>query len=155
MVTFKKGGELQMRAAFVCIVLIQLIIVSSGCQCFKASNLYYNLIDDVSDTQVYADRFYYPTLDLTRIGKPDWCRSPINRWWCKCCNDCRPHYISATPITDYSSQHSQSSEAHDDLIPLPEPSTFVPPDPFPNETKIEPTLEEGPTLAPSASQPPN
>ncbi|QDV53613.1 hypothetical protein [Gimesia fumaroli] len=142
-----------MRAAFVCIVMIQPLIVSSGCQCFKASNLYYNLIDDVSDTQIYADRFYRPTWDLTRIGKPDWCQSRFNRWWCKCCSDCRPHYISAAPITDYSSQHETHSDDHDDLIPLPEPSTFVPPDPFPNEAKTEPTLEEGPTLAPSASDP--
>ena len=144
-----------MRAAFVCIVMIQPLIVSSGCQCFKASNRYYNLIDDVSDTQIYADRFYRPTWDLTRIGKPDWCQSRFNRWWCNCCSDCRPHYISATPITDYSSQHEQNhhSEAHDDLIPLPEPSTFVPPDPFPNEANTVPTLEEGPALAPSASEP--
>jgi len=92
-------------------------------------------------------------LDLTRIGKPDWCRSRFNRWWCKCCSDCRPHYISEEPVTDYGSQHYQNSEAHDDLIPLPEPSTFVPPDPFPNETIIEPTLEAGPTLVPSVTEP--
>ena len=142
-----------MRAAFVCIVLIQLIIVSSGCQCFQASNRYYDLIDDVSDSEIYVDRFYRPTWDLTRIGKPDWCQSRINRWWCKCCNDYRPHYISAQPETDYSIQQDQSNEAYENLNPLPEPSTFVPPDPLPNEAQAEPALEEGPILTPSEKEP--
>lgn len=142
-----------MRAAFVCIVLIQLIIVSSGCQCFKSSNLYYNLIDDVSDSEVYVDRFYRPTLDLTRIGKPDWCQSRFNRWWCKCCKEYGPVYVSDQQGTDYSHQQDQSNDVYEDLIPLPEPSTFVPPDPFPNETAPAPALEEGPLLTPSESEP--
>lgn len=142
-----------MRAAFVCIVLTQLIIVGSGCQCFKASNLYYNLIDDVSDTQIYADRFYRPTWDLTRIGKPDWCSSRFNRWWCKCCNDCRPHYISPEPVTDYNSYQYNESEAPGELTPLPDSSIYVPPDPSPGETQTEPVPEAGPNLAPSNSEP--
>lgn len=142
-----------MRASFMCIVLIQLIIVSSGCQCFQASNRYYNLIDDVSDSEVYVDRFYRPTWDLTRIGKPDWCQSRFNRWWCKCCDNCGPHYISDQPIVDYSMQQDQSYEAQENLYPLPEPSTFVPPDPLPSAVETEPTLEEGPTLTPSESEP--
>ncbi|MCA9006131.1 MAG: hypothetical protein KDA70_12740 [Planctomycetaceae bacterium] len=146
-----------MRAAFVCIVMIQPLIVCSGCQCFRASNVYYNLIDDISDTQLYADRFYRPTWDLTRIGKPDWCQSRFNRWWCKCCDDCQmQHYISDTPVTEYSSQQSYDGEAVDDLVPLPEPSIFVPPDPFPNETGLESELKEpGPALAPPVNAPPN
>ena len=144
-----------MRAAFVCIVLAQPILFCSGCQCFRASNLYYNMIDDVSDTQLYADRFYRPTWDLTRIGKPDWCRSRFNRWWSKCSSDCRPEYYNyAEARTEYSRpQQDISDESVDDLVPLPEPATFVPPDPYPNGIDSTPVAEDGPELAPAASAP--
>lgn len=142
-----------MRAAFVCIILIQLVIVSSGCQCFNSSNLYYNLIDDISDTQIYADRFYRPTWDLTRIGKPDWCASRFNRWWCKCCNDCRPHYVSPEGYTEYNSNLSDDTETQGELTPLPDSSLDVPPEPSSGEIQTEPAPEAGPKLVPSNSEP--
>lgn len=142
-----------MRAAFVCIVLIPLLLGSSGCQCFKASNLYYNLIDDISDTQIYADRLYRPTWDLTRIGKPDWCSSRINRWWCKCCNDCQPHYVSSESYTEYSDNQYDNSETHGELMPLPDSSTYVPPDAPPNDIQTKPAPEAGPDLGPLNNEP--
>ncbi|GAB4145260.1 MAG: hypothetical protein Tsb009_17340 [Planctomycetaceae bacterium] len=62
---------------------------SLGCQCCKWTERYADLVDDVSDRKPNLDRFYRPEWDLNRIGKPDWCRSKWNRWWCgeACCAD--------------------------------------------------------------------
>jgi hypothetical protein len=63
------------------------IALASGCQCCPWYDSYANVVDDASDTHVYFDHLYNPRLDLTRMGKPDWC-SPFNRFFCKrCCNN--------------------------------------------------------------------
>ncbi|MGH7199376.1 MAG: hypothetical protein ACREJB_02155, partial [Planctomycetaceae bacterium] len=106
--------------------------------------------DDISDTEFYAEVFYHPELDLTRIGKPDWCRCPINRALCRgpCCRyerclhcDERPFLPGAGPLPPYPiepeplSSDETLGDGHE---------TDVPPEPAP-----------GPELAPlpSAAQP--
>jgi hypothetical protein len=72
------------------------MLLMTGCQCCSWSDAYYDHIDDFSSDHdlCYScvDRFYDATLDLNRIGKPDWCRSKINRKLCgrTCsCGKCR------------------------------------------------------------------
>lgn len=61
-----------------------LVLSAAGCQCCGVTERYADLIDDVSDCKPTLDRFYHAELDLNRIGKPDWCRSRINRALCPC-----------------------------------------------------------------------
>lgn len=82
-----------------------LVTLFSGCQCCPLFNTYANAIDDINDTHVYFDRCYNPRLDITRMGKPDWC-GPINSRWCPCsCNNgCYDRYDKCNlypPLTPY------------------------------------------------------
>lgn len=82
-----------------------LITMISGCQCCPLFDHYANVVDDVNDTHVYFDRLYNPKLDITRMGKPDWC-SPFNRHFCRrcCIYGCYDGYDNCNlypPITPY------------------------------------------------------
>ena len=70
-------------ALFSLVCLVSLV----GCQCCGVTERYADLIDDVTDYDLELDAWYHPGLDLTRIGKPDWCRYRWNGIWCKraCC----------------------------------------------------------------------
>lgn len=57
--------------------LISLSGLTTGCRSCFLLNPYANMIDDISDTHVYFDNWYFPRLDISRAGKPDWC-GPIN-----------------------------------------------------------------------------
>lgn len=47
-----------------------------GCKFGKLTNCYIDDVDCVNDASVvYLDRWYSPAFDLTRAGKPDWCRT--------------------------------------------------------------------------------
>ena len=62
-------------------VILSVMLLSglaSGCRCCCLLNPYANAVDDISDTHVYFDNWYYPRLDASRAGKPDWC-GPINQ----------------------------------------------------------------------------
>lgn len=54
-----------------------------GCQCSPLFEPYAGLIDGVSDIDPTLDPLYHPAWDLNRIGKPDWCTSPVNRFLCR------------------------------------------------------------------------
>lgn len=60
----------------------------AGCQCTALTDGYGNIVDDVHDLAVSLpplDRFYSPTLDLTRIGMTDWCMQGSNAALCRRC----------------------------------------------------------------------
>ena len=65
-------------------------VLSTGCRCGGLENASGDLIDTLTERRLSLEFLYKPGLDLTRIGKPDWCRSPLNRLLCrdKCCGSC-------------------------------------------------------------------
>jgi len=137
--------------------LTALLLGNAGCQCCSWTEHYQDTIDHVADHQPHLDSIYHPGLDLTRIGYPDWCQSPLNRWLygdC-CCRDTRqqPAYIH-NPM--YSPQSHPSR-----MEPIPEgppilPRNDVGPDTqnnAPVPTKVQgipdaPQLERGDKLPP-------
>lgn len=69
-------------------------VLLSGCQCSPLTAKYADVIDDINDHPFQMDPLYVPTLDVNRIGRPDWCQSRLNRLWCSfgcrnCCSCCR------------------------------------------------------------------
>ena len=56
-----------------------LLILVCGCQYSRCSDRYHAGVDDLSDRDVYLDRFYYAPMDATRIGRADWYQSRMNR----------------------------------------------------------------------------
>lgn len=58
------------------------LIGASGCQCCALFDCYADVIDHVSESSPRFDCLYHPSLDLNRIGKPDWCQCPVNRLLC-------------------------------------------------------------------------
>jgi len=79
------------RAGF----FVLITVLSSGCRCGYLNDASGDFIDTITEPRLSLDRWYRPELDLTRIGKPDWCRSPFNRLLCRdkcsgsCGNSCR------------------------------------------------------------------
>lgn len=90
-----------MKCLFVAGIGILFTVLSSGCRCGCLENTSGNLIDTLTERKISLDCLYRPELDLTRIGKPDWCRSPLNRLLCRdkcsgsCGNSCRSHSCQA------------------------------------------------------------
>ena len=76
-------------------VTLALLALASGCQCCPTAECYYQKIDCIADSELELDWLYFPELDVSRIGKPDWCRCPVNRLLCCCA--CRPEccYVPA------------------------------------------------------------
>ncbi|MBX3444869.1 MAG: hypothetical protein KF774_20885 [Planctomyces sp.] len=56
----------------------------SGCQCCQVTEALADVADAVSAHECAADDLYHPGLDLTRIGRRDWCECGINHWLCPC-----------------------------------------------------------------------
>ena len=78
------------------------IVLLSGCQCGPLYEGYARFVDGVSDQLPLVERFYIPQLDISRIGQPDWCQSPINRLLapCECRGDVpQPAVTGDTPQT--------------------------------------------------------
>lgn len=125
-----------MRAAAGVIAGLVLLAAGAGCQCHPFTHHYGDFIDDISDTEFYAEVFYHPELDLTRIGKPDWCRCPINRALCHgpCCRyerclhcDERPFLPGTGPLPPHPIEpEPQSSDET-----LGDDGADVPPEPRP------------------------
>ncbi len=123
------------------------LFAGAGCQCCPLFDRYANVVDDANDTHLYFDRIYNPKLDITRMGKPDWC-SPWNRFFCRrCCNngcydrfdDCYlyppqypyefPSYVMPPPTVRTS---RVPDPADPDAIPTPNSqATQPPPSPLP------------------------
>ncbi len=90
-------------------ILLTAFMLLPGCRCCPSSNCYYNVVDDISDKQLTLDRFYRPTLDISRAGMPDWCQSRLNCKLCGCrCNGtcCR----TGQPL--YPAEYRLRYEAH-------------------------------------------
>ncbi len=56
----------------------------AGCQCCACTEPYGDVVDLISSRECEAEVLYHPGLDLTRIGRRDWCECGINRWFCPC-----------------------------------------------------------------------
>lgn len=49
-------------------LVLLVVLLLAGCQCFDISERYGDVIDHIADRQLTLDRFYRPGLDLTRVG---------------------------------------------------------------------------------------
>ena len=65
-------------------------VLSAGCRCGCLESASGDFIDSLSERRLSLEFVYKPGLDLTRIGKPDWCRSSLNQLFCRdtCCGSC-------------------------------------------------------------------
>ena len=55
-----------------------------GCQCCSCTEHLGDVADLISSRECNGEIFYHPGLDLTRIGRRDWCECDINQWLCPC-----------------------------------------------------------------------
>lgn len=84
------------------IAALMLAVGLSGCQCCCLFERYADEIDRIATDECCLDAFYCPCLDLTRIGRPDWCQCGFNRLLCPCaCARCKPLPHIMEPIPDY------------------------------------------------------
>lgn len=60
------------------------VILLAGCQCCTCTEPYGDVVDLISSREFQGENFYHPGLDLTRIGRRDWCQCGINHWLCPC-----------------------------------------------------------------------
>jgi len=70
-----------------------------GCQCAPLTDHYANAVDHIADRELALDALYHPGLDLTRIGRTDWCQCGINRALCRCACERRkplPHIVETS-----------------------------------------------------------
>lgn len=73
----------------------------SGCQCCRLFDHYADAVDCVATHETALDALYHPGLDLTRIGRPDWCQCGFNRALCRCtCERRKPAPDIGEPPTD-------------------------------------------------------
>ncbi len=140
------------------------LVALSGCQCCEVSEIYGDRIDCIADKQLTLDRWYRPSLDLTRI--------------CQDCNTQSPYHqhpviypesrISTRPAVEPTIPDVPPSEVPplpelapappaDDAIPSVEEGSVIPPEPagarkLPplNETSMKP-IETVPAAKPAAS----
>ena len=61
-----------------------LLASAAGCQCCPTANCHYRTVDCIADIEPELDCLYHPELDVSRIGKADWCSCWWNRVWCGC-----------------------------------------------------------------------
>ncbi|MBX3439602.1 MAG: hypothetical protein KF861_19090, partial [Planctomycetaceae bacterium] len=62
---------------------------------------YADAVDCVATHETALDALYHPGLDLTRIGRSDWCQCGFNRALCRCtCARCKPAPDIGEPPTD-------------------------------------------------------
>ena len=76
--------------AFCRVTAVCALLSAASCQCCCHSDQYGDLIDCVSESSPKFDALYCPGLDVSRIGQPDWCESPVNRLWgaSRCDDNC-------------------------------------------------------------------
>jgi hypothetical protein len=65
-------------------LLLLSALALAGCQCCQLTEHLGDVADAVSAHQCAADGLYHPGLDLTRIGRRDWCQCGFNSWICPC-----------------------------------------------------------------------
>jgi len=88
----------------------------SGCQCSCLFDHYADEIDYIATDEGHFDVLYCPCLDLTRIGRPDWCQCGFNRVLCPCACARRkpfpdvveptPAYFRGAPVRSTDSPHA-------------------------------------------------
>lgn len=83
------------------LTVLMLVLASGacGCQCCCLTDHYADAVDCVATHETALDALYHPGLDLTRIGREDWCQCRINRALCPCaCARCKPlpHTVNET-----------------------------------------------------------
>ena len=81
------------------VLALLLVCGLTGCQCCPLTNHYASAVDCIADHEHHLDVFYHPGLDLTRIGRPDWCQCGFNHWLCHCRCDSRkplPHIVDTS-----------------------------------------------------------
>lgn len=79
------------------------LLLATGCISNSPKlSCYGDFIDDLNDRACTFDHLYAPGLDLTRIGKPDWCADRFNRtmFGTCCCESCRDNNVYYRPPTD-------------------------------------------------------
>lgn len=121
-----------------CLMLLSLSLVgmASGCRCCGIINPYANLIDDVSDVHIHFDNWYYPRLDISRAGRPDWC-GPINRRLCPniCYFGCYDRYSDEYLYPPSNPYWFPGDALYDGMIARPStlagPLEELPPEPAP------------------------
>ncbi len=109
---------------------------ATGCQCSVLTHYYSDAIDDLTDHELEMDALYRPQWDLNRIGKPDWCQSAWNRFWCRChgCADCTHSTVEqAVHDEEQSEDVVQPQPDHENVIddnevPYEQDPTLIPPD---------------------------
>ncbi len=125
-----------------------------GCQCAPLTGHYADAVDHIADHELALDGLYHPGLDLTRIGRSDWCRCGINRSLCRCACERRkplPHIIE-TSAASYVGAHLRV-----DGGPYAEPTDTEPTDGEPTDgepTDAEPTDTEPGSAEPTWEMPP-
>ncbi|MDA0832115.1 MAG: hypothetical protein O2955_08290 [Planctomycetota bacterium] len=119
----------------------------AGCQCSMLTRYYADAIDDMTDRDLEMDCFYRPTWDLNRIGKPDWCQSAFNRFWCRCngCNrNCNTDCVDLS-TDDYDEIDVDNGQTEErERLDLPPPTAPVAPPrpPLPQDAGRTPPGEQ-------------
>jgi hypothetical protein len=143
------GGRQEgaMRSTALMMVLLAGAAGLSGCQCCVLTEPLSHFVDLIADHEYAKQYYYHPELDLSRIGRRDWCRCRLNRMLCPCaCARIRPApcgYVVCRdtglllPHRDRHSQWPESGpvEETNDQLPLEEHSDEQAPPP--------PALQEG------------
>jgi len=80
----------------------------SGCQCGPLYEGYAGFVDSVSDQLPLLERLYVPQLDISRIGQPNWCQSPINRLLAPC--ECR-HAVQQAAVVPVAAEVAERGDA--------------------------------------------
>ncbi len=142
----KPGGESAMRRGAYAGLCALMLCCATGCQCCFLFEPYAQAVDEVATCPCNLDCLYIPALDLTRIGRRDWCECPVNRLMCGCrCNRMKPAPCS-TGYDRYDYRTLNRSQEPTDAppraaeptpaaakeeSPLPVPPSPRPPEPMP------------------------
>lgn len=127
---------------WIAIAAICTATLGSGCAvCRCKTECCADVVDDISDHECELDCLYCPSLDVSRIGKPDWCQCPINaclnRSQCACN---RPYFGPRNRWRDLQACLSYQDPQEEQLLPAPFDSEETLP---PNPITIDPSIESG------------
>jgi hypothetical protein len=117
----------------------------SGCQCCCLTEPVSHLIDRIADHEHAWQYCYHPELDVSRIGRSDWCRCRLNRMLCPCaCSRVPPPPCGYVVCRETGVLHSEKVRHPD----WPESAPMGDADPVPGEEPSEeaplpPALQNG------------
>ena len=88
-----------------------LLVAAAGCQCTGLEDAAGDLVDDINQREPELDGLYHAEWVPRRIGDAQWCRSPINRFFCRrqcnTCSTCAP--VDITSPVDVSADKASDS----------------------------------------------